>query len=135
MITVKILAGLALCYGVWKSTPQAKRQHIADWIARFFGFYDSRGLKHSTAHLIKIKNQIIHWPLEKQSRYVDRTCRDLVTLRLENRYMLNDANRHFPTYNATSVGNLAFLALYSWDEGVRNKAKKILDDYKKWLAR
>lgn len=135
MITTKILVGVAVCYGIWKLLTKSKRQQIIDWWLRLLGCYDSRGLRYSIAHLEKIKKDMIHWPRKKQAKYVDRTLRDLVSICLENRYMLTDAHRHFPTFNATSIGNLAYLALYSYDDRVKKQAEKVLEDYKNWLVR
>jgi len=133
MLFIKIwLIKVAATYAIWRLLTPEKRRAVKDYGWRLFGFHDSSGLKYSSKQLRKAFDKIIYWPIEKQARYADKVCKDMVRDRIETRTMLEGAFRHFPTFNTTSVGNIAYLARYSYDKRVKQQAFKILQDYIQW---
>lgn len=103
---------------------------LFDSIRRTLGLFDSRGLRYSLGHLNAIQNKIIFYPIERQALYADQICVQHVAHGTE--FLggsLDDAR--FPM-NTTTVGNIAYLALYSRDEELQARAKMILSEYRKW---
>lgn len=90
---------------------------------------DLMGLNNSIEDLEEIKIKIFDYPVEEQARYADRVCmdncKDLEFLAKE----FSDSNDDswFENYNATSVGNLAYVALYAPEKRYKDVAKKQLD--------
>lgn len=89
-------------------------------------------LNHSLEKLDAIKNQIPFWPLEKQSEYADNICR----VSVNNPEMLSDlvpeSFADLSKWNATSFGNLAYIALHTKSKFMRDYANGILSITKKY---
>lgn len=106
---------------------------LIDTIKRFFGFYDAYGLKFTPAELDEIKDQIIHWPIERQARYADKICVDAVAGGYDHVFALpalGDVMRSGSNdYNTTGVGNLAYIVLHSKHPRFKQQARQILDFY------
>lgn len=128
---IKAVAG----YAIWSFIGKARQRDVKDWAWRLFGFHDSYGLKYSRKHLQAAFEHIHLMPIAKQARYADKIIKDLVRDRLETRTMLDGAFRHFATFNTTSVGNLAYLALNSYDKRVKDQSIKILHDFNQYRIR
>ena len=83
-------------------------------------------LNHSIETLDAIKNQIPFWPLEKQAQYADNICR----VSVNNPEMLSDlvpeSFSDLSQWNATSFGNLAYIALNTKSKFMRDYATGIL---------
>jgi hypothetical protein len=102
---------------------------MIDALKRFFGQYDSNGLRFSTNQLEEIKNDIPYWPIERQAMYVDQICKNAVDTGTD--IMVSIGSVSFPI-NTTGVGNAAYIALYSQYPQMRTTAKDILNNYKIW---
>jgi len=135
IIAFGVLSKAAL-FIIWKRLPEQKREDISDKVRRALGFFDSNGLRYSHEHLAKIADKIPFWDISKQAQYRDRTCELSVLREMEHLGFMDIHSRpHFPTFNATSVGNLAFVALYSLNKKYRTYALKTLTEYRIWLQR
>ena len=117
---------------IWKKLSPATRLEITDRIRRALGFFDSRGLRYSVKHLESIEDQIGFWDILKQSRYRDRVCEMSVLHEMEQTFLDIHSKPHFATFNATSVGNLAFVALYSLNAQYKGWALLVLTQYRVW---
>ncbi len=106
---------------------------MIDSIRRAFGFYDSYGLKYSTAHLAGMKSIIATVPRSRQAQYVDQVTKNAVDTSNSNMRMIEgDLDDTDPSkfalgdHNTTSVGNLAYVALYYRNSWYANKAEACL---------
>lgn len=106
---------------------------MLDSIKRFFGFFDSTGLRYSAEHLDKIKRAIALYPLDKQAKYADKVC--VVNIH-NDRFVsgqmeeLNpDDQNIYWDLNATAIGNMAFISLHANNPKYRAKAQLILANY------
>lgn len=95
---------------------------------------------HSLEHLKEVKDKIINWSIEKQAKYADGICVKIVNEKnLEFiKIQMDDINVNdhsmFETFNTTSIGNLAYLALNAPKE-YAEKAKTILENYKSYKSK
>lgn len=120
---------------IWRKLAPGTKLEIIDRLKRAFGFFDSRGLRFSKTHLQRIDNQIIFWDIAKQADYRDRVCEVSVLHEMEHTFLDIHSRPHFPGFNATSVGNLAFVALYSLNPKYKAWALSVLTQYRVWKQR
>lgn len=96
---------------------------------------DEFGLYHSLEHLEKIKYEIAFMPIEKQSRYADYVCiTNLDNPHINEMVLSGISTEGLYEWNATSVGNAAFIALNSKDSNIRKFCLELLDIYKKFVS-
>jgi hypothetical protein len=106
-------------------------------LKRPFGQYDNNGLKYPVSYLNKIEKEIAFYPLHEQAKYVDQVCYQ----NAKNIFFLEEQFSNFDPYdtsqydgfNATSVGNMAYLALYAPSYEIRMKCMQALANYKAYL--
>ena len=97
----------------------------------------NRSLNHSLDHLKNIRFTIAFSDRLKQSRYADNVCKETVNEKgfvkkqLDGIINLNDV-KLFEQFNATTVGNLAYLTIHA-PKKYRGKAEKLLVNYKKYV--
>ena len=111
---------------------------LKDAIRRFFGFWDSYGLKYSIAHYELIQDDIMTYCLKKQSRYANRATVVYVhDIKFLHKAFLPFSEKPdkfiFQNFNAISVGNLAYIQRYAKTAHFRNKAKSLLARYNNYL--
>jgi hypothetical protein len=99
-----------------------------DPIRRTFGAFDSSGLRHPTGYLESIRYKIPFWDIERQAQFVDRTCKHMVD---HNQTMMVSKSSYY-ALTATSVGNLAYIALNHRDQDTSDLASEILREYRRW---
>lgn len=94
--------------------------------------FNSFGLKHSLEHLDLMKDKIHTLSLKEQSEYADQ-----VTVQYVNDSNLINQIRDYsidtyPTsiWNVTTIGNLAYTALYCHDTVVKELCCNLLEKYK-----
>lgn len=111
---------------------------ITDPIRRMLGGYDSHGLKYSIRFLDSIKDDIAFYSLTKQAEFADATTVKNVKNDLFINYSAPELFDNVSieklikeeSFNATDVGNLAFLALNANKKEIRTRCMEILDNYK-----
>jgi len=113
-------------------------RNIKDAIKRFFGLFDSNGLRYSTAHYARIHNTIMEFPKEKQARYANRaTVHFVKDQRFLKKAFLPYSEKPdayiFKHFNAISVGNLAYIQLHGPTSHFCNKARTLLNRYRNYL--
>lgn len=88
---------------------------MINFIKRSLGFFDSNGLKHSINHLNRIKNEIKNWPINRQALYADaevvKNCNIPTFQQFAEQFKVDED--FMETYNATSIGNIAYMAIHS----------------------
>lgn len=88
---------------------------MLDFLKRFFGHFDSNGLKYSTKHLKAVYPSIINWSVNRQAMYADaevvKNCNIPTFQQFATQFKVDDENMH--TWNATSIGNIAYMAIHS----------------------
>ena len=88
---------------------------ITDAIKRFFGKFDSIGLRQSIPYLNVVAADIIWFPIERQARFADViTASNARNMQwITDQFIDFDPNNtmQFDLFNATAIGNLAYLAL------------------------
>jgi len=111
-------------------------------LKRLLGGYDEDGLKYSINHLKNIMDEIPYYPIEKQAEYADGICVSLIDDKEHHDSEFDEINegnvkeyQYFNLWNATSVGNTAYVALNSPYPDIREKAKLLLQEYKNWHKR
>jgi len=111
---------------------------IIDAIKRWFGFFDSNGVRFTMRHYEAVKYKILDFPLNHQARYANLIT---VTKINETRFLKKaflpfnekEPNYIFPNFNAMSVGNLAFIQLNAPTKHYRDKAESLLTAYAEWI--
>jgi hypothetical protein len=112
---------------------------VLDPIKRFFGMYDSNGVKYSVRKLESITDIIPYFSLEEQAEYADIICvknaKNKNFLNHQFRFALPEEQGLFglDRMNTTAVGNMAFLALHAPDEKIRERCKRVLENYRNFL--
>ena len=92
----------------------------------------SNGLNHSIEHLREMKYKIAWLPIKEMATYADQICMqkveagELFEWRTKNEYF-------FPEFNATSIGNLAYIALYHENHEQTHAAMNVIEWYREWL--
>lgn len=88
---------------------------MIDFIKRFFGFYDSNGLKYSAKHLKLVYPSIIQWSVNRQAMYADaevvKNCNTPAFQQFATQFKVDADN--IDTWNATAIGNIAYMAIHS----------------------
>ena len=100
--------------------------------------FDSRWLRFSIEHLNKIGCAIIGFPLEEMAEYVDGICKYMVDVKDESFVELiiqTVSDPAFDKWNATSCGNMAYIALYHPNEKVRKDTIGLLDKFYFWYSK
>lgn len=109
-------------------------------LLRILGYYDSNGLKYSLAHLKRMQPLIPFWPRNKQAQYADKITVDAVN---KNEAWLCDQIRctssatwgqYGTKHNATSVGNMAYIATQHKNADIRKHAENCLINLQKIAA-
>ncbi len=95
------------------------------------------GLRHSLEDLAKAHKTIHLLPTEAQAEYADAVCRANVhekwvweDLEVELRRPVNERLTEMTCWNATSVGNLAYIALHAPNSNAQTNARKLLKEYR-----
>lgn len=96
----------------------------------------SLGLNHNLNTLEAIRYKIVELPIEEQATYADRICvmnvnHDMVTRSFDKTN--EEIKKSFHIWNATSVGNMAYIALYCNDTTIRARAVQLLQDYTEYV--
>lgn len=75
-------------------------------------------------------SEIINLPIIEQSKFADAVCVENVN----NPEILKtiDDEPNFKLWNATSIGNLAYIAIHCNGTFYRCRADELLSDFKKW---
>jgi len=118
-------------------------KNTIDSILRYFGYFDSNGLRYSRKHLDKMKYRIAYFSIKEQAEYAD-----IVTTRNVNdpQFLLNQFPNHPKTElilkrmmndktNATSIGNTAYIVLYCHDARCKEIAHNMLDEYFNYIVK
>lgn len=92
--------------------------------------FKNMGLRHSLKHLESITNKIPFYPIEQQAKYADMVC----MYNVNNPEMLITFLKPASPlgWNTTSVGNLAYIALYSNNKLASEYARELLKLYAKY---
>jgi hypothetical protein len=96
------------------------------------------GLSYPLEHLQEVKHRIVRMPREEQARYADAICRSISGNVAELEAMFEDldpAHMDYASWNATSVGNTAYILLYSpLTRELKAKLEGLLDGYGKYVS-
>jgi hypothetical protein len=112
---------------------------IPEEVRKEFPTFDSNGLLHHIDHLNSInKRELLNQPLEAQAAYVDLICyQQIKNLSaddcgqqlefLKKGYgTAENCGKMFNAWNATDIGNFAYMAIHHPDTEVADKCKEIL---------
>jgi len=90
------------------------------------------GLNRSYNHLKRVGLNVLNLSLVDLSKYADKVCIENVNAEwLEDQVMSsNFSDVNAESLNATSFGNLAYVALYSGNKIVRERAKYLINQAK-----
>ncbi len=92
--------------------------------------HPNNGLNFPISHLEKIVNDIPFYPIAKQALYADAVCKEYVNDPVKlNLFKPVGSPR---SWNTTSVGNLAYIALNSNNQLAREYSRGLLDLFKKY---
>ena len=94
--------------------------------------FDNNGRRQSKQHLEAMYPSIIEMDLLEQSEYVDLGTYRNYTLPFIRHELPHITRRVYNRLNATSVGNVAFLALYSPNPIVKNSNASFLKQLKNY---
>lgn len=102
------------------------------------GLYDSRGIRYSARHLERVKHEIMFYPLALQSEYADalttKNAKNDEFVMYSSGELLRDENIEAliskDLVDATTIGNIAFLALNANNKAFRERCITILDKYR-----
>lgn len=109
-------------------------------IPKPFPDFNSDGLRFTMEHLQDIGGAVCLLPLEYMAEYVDAITKNHIDendTEFINRHRDSFKPEHhtpetFPNYNATSIGNIAYVALNCKDETLVKYCMDILDRYSDW---
>ena len=103
-----------------------------EFVRKAFPVFDINGLRHNTKYLDTIKTKIVFWSVEEQAKYVDWVVYDAVknNVTFFRPDLIDEKDLDFNLFNATSVGNMAYVSLYHKDEEERLSAKAKLHSIK-----
>lgn len=105
---------------------------------RALGYFDNYGLKYSTKHLERIKYSIPFWSRKSQEHYADQiTVENVHQPMFQHPAFLSGLYDEYwmPGYNATTVGNLAYISRRHKNKEVRERADKMLYLLAQYLRR
>lgn len=111
-------------------------RHISDSARRRMGRFDSHGLRHSKRYLEEVRYDIAFYSLSAQSFFADAVTvknvgnADFLSFSVAGLY---SGSPRFEDFDATTVGNLAFIALNATSKAVRTRAMDILEGYKSYV--
>ncbi len=107
--------------------------YMINSILRAFGFYDLNGLKYRTSYLASLRPIVPFMAKTEQVKFVDKKTRYMVNhlSHLHNVMAIDPETVHLKDWNTTSVGNLAYTAVYCRDEKARRHAILILEKLRK----
>lgn len=95
--------------------------------------FDQFGLRYPTDHLDMVWPEIVTWPLELIAKYVDRVVFEIITNNnpeelgiIASSIKAKSAGNH----TTTSLGNLAFIAMYAKDSKLKKVAYNALSKIK-----
>lgn len=96
--------------------------------------FNEAGLKFSNQHLINVLQKVIRMPIEKAAEYADYVTvnnlnEEWFIAMVKTEYDMSKSRRQ--QLNATSIGNISYVALHCKDEVVKAKAKELLSKIKK----
>lgn len=97
--------------------------------------FNNFGLRHSIQYLNSIQNEIPFWEIDKQSEFADEICRQHFNNPTFKKNIMNADNPDFKSWNTTSVGNLAFVALATDDLELSRYCTNLLNDYKEYMQK
>lgn len=107
---------------------------MINYLLRLLGFFDLNGLKYSKAHLKKIRKNLLFQSLERLEQYVDYNTKRMVqdpgsdAMILKNIILWEGPSADL---NATSIGNLAYIALNHPNKFIKIRCKEILNELKR----
>lgn len=127
-------------------SPEERARKVAEMVADPLyksppaprGLFDYFGTRYDLEHLKEIGGNLILFPLEHIAEYVDGQTkrsvdiRDMEFLRLQI-LSTNVAKIDLSQANATSLGNIAYVALHSKSEEARAIAEQLLEKYYKYF--
>ena len=99
--------------------------------------FDEYGLRFHTDYLNKIVHNIVFLPLEYMAEYVDIICKSYIDDGNEqfiSEVKTSMQERKFSTWNATSIGAVAYIALHCPKEEDRKECIDVLNDLYKWYV-
>lgn len=103
----------------------------------FASLYFASMLNHNPEKLKKIKEEIAFFSLKEQAMYADQICVENALNEDFLRKCLADFDPHdqeqYARFNATSIGNAAYLALHAPLAEVRKQALSVIHGYQAWL--
>lgn len=97
-------------------------------------YFDQNGLRFSNDYLNGIKNYVLGLSLEEQSEFVDSVTYRMVknSAIITNEIQIEFARvGNLTGWNTTSIGNLAYTALFHPDATQRERAKELIELIKK----
>jgi hypothetical protein len=89
------------------------------------------GLYHDIEVLNELKYKIMDLPLMEMATYSDKITRHGIAAITV--YDIHESEKHFKEFNATSVGNMAFVALNHPIHDVKVEAMIMLEQYRNYL--
>jgi len=101
--------------------------NVPEFIRQAWPAFDANGLLHHITHLEAVKNKIPFWDLNKQAEYVD-----VITYAdVKKGHFIDISIKEFEKINinsisTTSIGNIAFIALYYNNADTRANALLLL---------
>lgn len=84
------------------------------------------GLSHPIQHLEEIENDIPFWPLAKQAQYADAVIQTRVNDNEWLQEQMSDEPDNAENWNATAVGNLAYIIIHTTSSKIQATALKHL---------
>lgn len=97
--------------------------------------FNKHGLRYSASVLEAIKPQLWKLPIEWLATFADAVCCSSVQATIDNGTpLILISINSIPEYmfynhvNATTIGNMAYIALFHPDENIKRKAYKVLDE-------
>lgn len=84
-----------------------------------------------------IKKKVAFAPIKKQATFADPICKKNVLNEdfLQDQFKDFDPdNTDFSAWNVTSIGNVAYIALYSKNEDIKAKCLKSINNYQEYIS-
>lgn len=96
--------------------------------------FDQNGLRYTLAYLNSVGGRIIRLPLELMADYVDAITKDAIdesdpVFVLTQILSIDVETLNMNRWNATSLGNMAYVALHCKIDGANKKAMDVLEKY------
>lgn len=101
-----------------------------EWMREALPMFDSNNLLHNVKHLDKMQRKIVFLSTAEQAKYVDGITYKAVKSGVMDEELLADMNRIFEMpdaekgtafygLNATAIGNIAYMSLYSKNQQIQ----------------